>query len=171
MNATRHILEIGPGFQPLHYRSPGLTGTDRFQLIIRPHETYTALDIEGSKLEEGVEGNIWREAKIKYNGRIQIVEGDREDIPFRETTFDEVVSLGSFAVTQKQITEVDRVLKSEGLLRLGMCRDARIQIQRDLGGQLRDLGYSLRPVSEHKYQRPYDDTVSTMYRLRTFQKH
>jgi demethylmenaquinone methyltransferase/2-methoxy-6-polyprenyl-1,4-benzoquinol methylase len=75
----------------------------------------TGIDISQKMLEKGREKMI----KKGYSGRIELLNGDSEDIPFNENSFDvAMVAFGvrNFADPLKGLSEMRRVIRDGGLV-------------------------------------------------------
>ena len=140
----KRILEVGPGLNPLHYRH----GDKERGVKLEGDEDYTVLDQPRADFNH----RIWQTAKETYGERIHFVPGDRTEMPFEDESFDELVSLGSFADEGRVIAEFQRVLRPGGILRLGTtAKNAQI-VMDNWGVRLKRLGFTLLEDQIQRYQ-------------------
>lgn len=104
----KRILEIGAAQLPLH---------DRGGLDLKEDESYTVID----QNVEIYNSAIWDKLKGKYGDRIEIKEGDLENLPGEPESLDEIVSLGSNNEHNRErlIEQASKLLKKGGILVIG----------------------------------------------------
>lgn len=80
----------------------------------------------------------------------KIVGGDREDLSgFEDESVDELVSLGSHLQSGRMVAECNRVLKPNGILRLGAPNASVETLRTAWGRRLEQLGFT--PVEDYAY--------------------
>lgn len=124
-----NILEIGPGDQPRH---------DVGKFNLKEGETYTAMDVEPHVFELPV----WGELRKNFGDRIKQVIGSRDDIPteIKENSYDEVLMLGSQGDAEKNLREIDKILKVGGILKLGILKSGGEDLLKEWGAILKRQG-------------------------------
>ncbi len=147
----KRILEVGPAINPMHHRYGDKlkdVDIDERELQLEPDEYYTGLD------QPIVDFNhrIWQAAKETYGERVHFVHGDRADIPFEDESFDELVSLGSYANEGSNVSEFRRVLKPGGILRLGVGAQNAQDVINTWGVRLKRLGFTFVEEQRQDYK-------------------
>jgi ubiquinone/menaquinone biosynthesis C-methylase UbiE len=157
MQNKRKILEIGPGPNPMHHLREG-KGVAPFEL--EENEDYTAIDLSRNALN----AKVWDTLKEQYPNKVHIVIGDREDMPFKNEEFDEVVALGTIS---ERIEEVDRIMKKGGILKIGTTK-SRLKEKAEIK-KLLNMDYEIIDEQDYVYE-PNEKWPATDYVVVTFQK-
>jgi len=135
---THRILEIGPGKQPMHHLEGGFH--------LKDGQEYIGLEID----REAFNARIWEQ--LRDNKQVHTVIGNVRHIPAQNGSFDEVVMLGSTSDDGLDLKEVDRVLRSGGIIKIGANRDARKWLEETSCKQLENMGYRKTEETEHTYE-------------------
>jgi len=166
----KRVLEIGSGLNPMHHRYNDQLkdlAADERGVRLEDGEDYTVLDQPRADFNH----RIWQTAKETYGERVHFVRGDRAEMPFEDESFDELVSLGSFADEGKVISEFRRVLRPGGILRLGTPAQNVQKMMDSWGTRLKRLGFTFIEEQVQKYRYAQrKDLSGTDYVVLVFRK-
>ncbi len=136
---VHRILEIGPDDRPRH---------DIGGFKLDEGQEYVAMDIRPERFDTAE----WAKLRMEYGDKVKTVMGDRANMPFESSAFDEVLMLGSHGYAKNEVKEIERVLKNGGTVKFGMLAFGVQRFLAEWTPYLTHHGFNLEGKKEIQYQ-------------------